>query len=178
MGVNNAKPHLIILPEDYANEQIAHGFHRSISNKGQVQILNKAKGWRKVINKFIDDHACKMLNKNRIMVLLIDFDEDQNRREQAIKIINDDLPVHNKEAILKAISERLFILGVFSDPEKLRGDKEIKQIVDKNKFDEIGRKLAEDCEGTNSNGIWKHKLLEHNKNDLNRMNQLVKHFLF
>ena len=177
MGVNIEMPHLIVLPEDYANEQIAHGFHRSINNTGQVQVLPKADGCMKVINKFVSDYANKMTNQNRRMVLLIDFDENENRREYAINRINTSLPEHNKEAILEAISERLFILGAYSNPEKLRGDKEIKKMIGENRFDEIGKKLAEDCLGANSNGIWQHHLLKHNMNDLNRLSRLVKQFL-
>ena len=52
MSVNRYKPHLLILPEDGANRQIANGFilHPSIAAR-HVQVLGEAGGWCSVIDK-------------------------------------------------------------------------------------------------------------------------------
>jgi hypothetical protein len=87
----------------------------------------------------------------RHVLILIDFDRDPGRRDEVQKYIPDDL------------KDRVFVLGVWSSPEELRNDQRIT-------FEEIGRKLREDCP-TGPGGIWSHELLKHNAEELDRMSK-------
>ncbi len=81
----------------------------------------------------------------RRMVLLIDFDEDSQRLRGVREKIPEDL------------SDRVFVLGVLSEPERLRTDVEMS-------FEEIGKALADDCvNDTRSANGWGHDLLSHKR---------------
>jgi hypothetical protein len=55
---NKHKPHVIVLPEDDANRQIANGFLLDPSIKPRnIQVLNPAGGWGKVLDSFLEDHV-------------------------------------------------------------------------------------------------------------------------
>jgi hypothetical protein len=95
---------------------------------------------------------------DRNMVLLIDFDDQNNRFSEV------------KQQIPEYLTDRVFILGVWSNPEKL------KQSIGMS-LENIGKELAKDCVNS-SNDLWGHDLLKHNKSELDRMIKLVKPFLF
>ncbi len=149
-----------MLPEDRANEEIANGFIQIPNvNSRTIKIERPAGGWKKVLKKFEEEHIAVMrqYTKSRV-VLLIDFDQRDDRLSYVNSQIPDDL------------KERVFVLGVFSNPESLRND------VGKN-FEGIGEALANNC-SDNTNDLWEHELLKHNKIELNRMISSVKPFLF
>lgn len=75
-----------------------------------------------------------------------------------------------KNQIPDEIIDRVFIIGVLSKPETLRAK------TNKN-FEKIGETLAEDC-SKNTNQLWRHELLQHNKAELYRIVVSVKPFLF
>lgn len=51
--MNKYKPHVLVLPEDDANRQIANGFLlNSNLNRNAIQILPIAGGWLKVVDTF------------------------------------------------------------------------------------------------------------------------------
>lgn len=81
MSINKYKPHLLILPEDDANRQIANGFIQNINvNQLTIQVLPFADGWLKTVDKFVDDYASEMQKyPKRMMVLLIDLDKRKSR---------------------------------------------------------------------------------------------------
>jgi hypothetical protein len=60
MSVNKYTPHILVLPEDDANRQLANGFllHPSLST--QIQVLEEVGGWSKVLDCFEKDHVKKM----------------------------------------------------------------------------------------------------------------------
>ena len=161
MSANRDRPHVIVLPEDRANRQIANGFqlYLSLSRQRQFQVLPEAGGWRRVLARFNADYASSMDSiPRRLMVLLIDFDNDVNRIETA------------KEQIPGPLNDRVFVLGVLTQPENLRR-------AGLGSFEAIGRAMARDChEGTNA--IWAHKLLQHNSDELARLSEHVRPFLF
>lgn len=160
MSLNKHKPHLLVLPEDDANREIANGFIlNSNVDESAIQVFPSAGGWQKTIDNFIKSHVSQMEQyPKRSMVLLIDFDQIDNRFEY----VKNQIPEH--------LVERVFILGVQSNPEKLRRD------LDK-KFEEIGESLAVDCvEG--SNQFWGQELLKHNQPELERMIKSIKPYLF
>ena len=160
MKINRYTPHIIVLPEDRANEEIANGFIQAPNvNYNIIQVERPAGGWTKVVDKFTEVHVPEMrIYSQRTIVLLIDFDERENRFSYVESQIPDDL------------KERVFVLGVQSNPESLRRD--IKKT-----FEDIGEALAKDC-SDNTNELWGHPLLEHNKTELERMILAVKPFLF
>ena len=58
MSVNVYKPHVLVLPEDDANREIANGFLLAPSLKlRNIQVLPCAGGWGKVLACFLDDHV-------------------------------------------------------------------------------------------------------------------------
>lgn len=91
--------------------------------------------------------------------MLIDF--DQHREERLVSI---------REEIPPTLIDRVFILGVLSEPEDLR-------IRINKSFEDIGKVLSQDCV-ENTRSLWGHDLLKHNETELDRMIQSVKPFLF
>ena len=156
---NKYQPHIHVFAEDDANRQIANGFLLGPNlNNRAVKVLALRGGWIKTVEEFTKEYAPEMRQlPERRMVLLIDFD-DENRLSYVESHIPDDLKA------------RVFVLGVLSEPENLRTD--IKKT-----FEEIGEALAKDC-SENTNELWGHTLLKHNKGELDRMASSVKPFLF
>src|SRR5258708_1638665 len=125
MSVNKFKPHVLIIPEDHADEQIVNGFvlHDQVKN---LDVDRPAAGWSGVLAKF-QIELVPYLNKYKEgrAILLIDFDNKyQDRRDHFEKAIPGDL------------KDRVFVLGVKATPEVL------KQSLGKD-FETIGKELAE-----------------------------------
>jgi hypothetical protein len=160
MSINKHRPHILVLPEDDANRQIANGFLLNLNlNSRAIQVLPEARGWENVVDKFTKDYATIMRQyPHRMMALLIDFDDDEDRLSYVQSQIPEDL------------IDRVFVMGVLSEPESLRRD------IRKD-FEGIGEALAKDC-SENTNQLWGHNLLKHNKSELDRMILSVKPFLF
>jgi hypothetical protein len=160
MSVNKYQDHVLVLPEDDANRQIANGFTCNLNvNERAIQILPIANGWEKVVDKFKENHVSEMRKfSKRMIVLLMDFDQNEERLSYVKIQIPEDL------------KDRVFILGVLSEPEDLKRSIGIN-------FESIGETLAKDC-SDNTNELWGHPLLRHNKTELDRMILSVKPFLF
>lgn len=156
---NKYRPHVVVLPEDEANRSIVNGFqlgHRI--NQRALEVLPEAGGWTHVRDQF-QRSLIPYLEKHRdaVAVLLVDFDEKAERREQVL----GQLP--------SSLSDRVFVLGVWSEPENLRSD--LRQSPE-----QIGRLLYDDCvEGTTT--TWGHPLLAHNALELERLLTLVRPIL-
>ena len=157
MGVNKHQPHVFVLPEDDANRQVATGFVLDLTR--QIQVLPVAGGWMQVLERFLSDHALDMKrNLNRCMVLLMNFDGQERRLDNA------------KDQIPEGLKERVFILGAWSEPENLRK-------AGLGSYEQIGLALARDCrEGTDT--TWRHELLKHNAGELARLRDQVRPILF
>jgi len=157
MSVNKSKPHVLVLPEDDANRQMANGFLLELSSR-QIQILSEAGGWTKVLDCFTQDHIWAMERfQQRFMVLIIDFDN----REDRLQTVKTKIPAH--------LANRVFALGALGEPEELR-----KPL---GTYESIGRALAKDCrEGTDN--IWSHNLLRHNAAEVHRLREHVRSILF
>lgn len=160
MSVNKYLPHILVLPEDEADSDIANGFLLNPQlNERSIQVLPYAGGWKVVIERFTKDFAPTMRQyPGRFFVLLIDFDEEESRFDYVKQQIPDDL------------IDRVFILGILSTPEKL------KKSLGKN-LEAIGEALSANC-SDNTDELWKHDLLKHNQNELERIVSSVKPFLF
>jgi hypothetical protein len=150
-----------VLPEDSATSQLANGFvnHVSVIIRA-VQVLPYVGGWENVIGQFKRYHLQKMSEfPERRIVLLMDFDGNPEGR---LAYVKNEIP--------EDIKDRVFLLGVYSEPEKLRN------AVGK-KFEAIGEALAEEC-AENKKTFWMHELLKHNEPELNRLFENVRPHLF
>jgi hypothetical protein len=92
------------------------------------------------------------------MVLLIDFDEREERLSDA------------KARIPLDLEERVFIIGALGEPEDLK--KEFGP-----SYEAIGMELATDCH-KETNEVWGHSLLRHNAAELDRLREHVRPILF
>lgn len=160
MSVNRYKPHILVLPEDDANRQIAAGFILDPNlNAWAIQVLPPVGGWKKVVDDFREVYAPVMKGyPERRIVLLIDFDQKYEKRLSCVKDISPELV------------DRVFVLGSLSEPEDL------KRNIGKS-FEKIGEALSQDCVN-NTRHLWGHDLLKHNESELDRMILSVKPFLF
>lgn len=159
MSVNRFLPHVLVLPEDDANLQLANEFHVQVNQLRQMQVLEVAGGWHEVLNLFEEVHVHEMERcPTRFMILLIDFDNNfKARLKQAL----DRIPPH--------LHDRVFVLGCLSEPEALR------QAL--GSYKAIGKAMAKDCrERTVS--TWGHELLQHNAGELERLREAVVPILF
>ena len=160
MSVNKFRPHVFVLPEDDANRQIARAFCLApfLSDR-QIQVLPEAGGWTQVLGRFKRNHVLGMDRySDRFVVLLIDFDGQETRLEEA------------KAEIPNELSDRVFILGTLTEPESLKQ-------AGLGSYDEIGLAIAKDCrDGTDI--VWGHDLLQHNAPELERLLQHVRPILF
>jgi len=160
MSVNKERPHLLVLPEDKANRQLANGFWLEVdpTRQRQMQVHAVAGGWTEVLNLFSSVHVTEMDRcPTRFMVLLIDFDGNENRLNQA----QHSIPQH--------LAERVFILGTLTEPEALKPHL--------GPYEEIGSKLAKDCREA-TDDTWGHVLLQHNAGELARLREHVLPILF
>jgi hypothetical protein len=149
-----------VLPEDDANRQMANGFLLDqYLSAWKIQVLEEVGGWRIVLDRFLSDHVAGMERyPYRFMVLLIDFDSKDDRLEYVKAMIPGNL------------TERVFVLGAWSDPETLKR-------ADFGDYETIGRAMARDCrEGTDT--TWGHNLLRHNASELARLREHVRPILF
>ncbi|MGA2075230.1 MAG: hypothetical protein ABSH52_17205 [Terriglobia bacterium] len=160
MSVNRHQPHVLVLPEDDANRQLAKGFllDQYLPN-WKIQVLEEAGGWTKVLEHFMEDHVAGMNRyPDRFMVLLIDFDDHPERLAEA----KAEIPDH--------LAGRVFVLGALSEPEGLTQ-------AGLGSLEQIGLGLAKDCrQGTEI--LWQHPLLRHNAPELERLLQRVRPILF
>jgi hypothetical protein len=122
-------------------------------------VLEVAGGWEKVLKRFNSDHVRDLARcSHRYMILLIDFDGKEDRLDRAKK----EIPVH--------LLDRVFILGVRTEPEDLKralgGTYEI-----------IGQRMEKDCR-EDTDTTWGHELLRHNAGEIDRLRQHVRPILF
>lgn len=151
----------MVLPEDDANRQLANGFHSGIdrSVERQMQILPPVGGWRRVLDAFERDHIRALVQyPSRVLVLLIDFDQEEERL------------AYVKAQIPSSLTERVFVLGVWSEPEKLKS-------AGLGSFEDIGERLAKECRQSVA-PTWDHELLRHNSPELKRLREVVAPIFF
>lgn len=160
MSVNKHLPHVLILPEDDANRQIANGFHLEVDplRSRKLQVLIEAGGRTQVRDQFLDNEVAGMERYlTRFMVLIIDSDGDANRVSSFIAAI----PLN--------LRERVFVISTLTEPEDLKPDF--------GSFEEIGSHLAKDCR-EDTDAIWGHDLLKHNAAEVARLRQYIRPLLF
>jgi len=160
VSVNKYQPHVLVLPEDDANRQIANGFvlDGSLATR-KIQVLEEVGGWSQVLEHFKMDYLAGMDQyPERYMVLVIDLDGKEDRLAKA------------KAAVPQHLEDRVFILGTWSRPEELRQ-------AGLGSYEQIGLKMAMDCR-EETDVTWGHQLLQHNHADLQRLREHVVPVLF
>jgi hypothetical protein len=161
MSVNRDQPHVLVLPEDDANRQLANGFHLQVewARQRRMQVLRVAGGWNEVLNLFESEYVAEMDRcPHRFMVLLIDFDRKEDRLAKA------------KARIPTRLIERVFILGTWTEPEDLKS-------ADLGSYEIIGSNMARDCR-EETNTTWGHELLQHNADEIERLRKHLRPILF
>ncbi len=150
--VNKYLPHVLVLPEDDANRQVANGFVKALDSAvlTKIQVLEEAGGWGAVLGRFESDHVAGMARyPHRHLILLIDFDRSADRLRMA------------RERIPERLMERVFVLGALSEPEALRS-------AGLGSYESIGREIAKGCR-EETMAIWSHELLRHNSGEIARL---------
>lgn len=158
MSENKFQDHIYFLPEDDANKDILNGLIVKLSTN-QIRVLNVAGGWSKAIEQFKSTHVQNLRRYTvRHFVLVIDIDKSETR----IKDFLNEVPVD--------LSERVFILGTWSEPEELKAKLQCN-------YEKIGNQIAEECKN-DSIDFWNHELLKHNMDELRRLNLVMKKIIF
>lgn len=149
--INKYIPHILVLPEDDADRNLALGFLRhSTIDDANVHLLTSARGWVRVVDEFVNVHALELTKYPlRYIVLVIDFDEDSKR----YAIVSDRIP--------DELRDRVFVLGAWSNPENLHK-------AQKMSLNSIGTVLAEECV-SGSMRLWNCEELKHNDAELRRI---------
>lgn len=158
---NKYKKQVWVLPEDDANRQIALGFTLEASIKERsIHVLPVAGGWAAIRDGFSHQYNNDLLRYSLCsMVLLVDFDDKGTRRLEEIL-----------SGVDPALKDRVFVLGAHDEPERLKTALRMT-------YEEIGKALAKECsDGTRT--TWEHKLLVHNRGELERMVSHVRPILF
>ena len=132
---------------------------RSAVDSRAVDVMAPAGGWHKVLDVFECEYLSTVRsNEFAHVVLLIDFDEVEDRRARVEERIPDD------------VKSRVFVVGSNDEPETLRS--ELNKVLE-----EIGRALANECLEDNFT-LWGHPHLIHNEAELQRLVEVVKPILF
>src|SRR5690606_29462498 len=128
--MNKYRPHLYVIPEDDADRQIANGFvlHARVDSR-RVQVVEPAGGWSRVLDIFEEEYLPLLQNLHTHVVLLIDFDKTPTERRASFNSV-----------IPENLWDRVFVIGPRETPERLRQSLE-------RTYEEIGRSLADDCDG-------------------------------
>ena len=159
MSVNKYQPHVLVLPEDDANRQLLNGFRMDpLLSIRRIGVLPVAGGWNEVLETFDSIHVAEMERcPFRSMILLIDFDGDEDRLSRA----QARIPGH--------LSDRVYILGAWTKPEDLK--------TALGSYETIGSAMARDCR-EETETTWGHALLRHNASELTRLREHVRPILF
>lgn len=163
MSPNRYQDHIIILPEDEADRQIANGFcssyHLGNANR-HVKVVNEAGGWFKAQALLEQTYVPYLKNheKSRV-VLVIDFDSNPDRRTDVLRNVPEELQA------------RVFVIGSLTDPEQLKSS------LNKT-LEEIGIAIADQCARETTDSLWNTDLLSHNLEEINRLSNEIRGLLF
>ncbi|MDX2037277.1 MAG: hypothetical protein SFX72_11555 [Isosphaeraceae bacterium] len=159
--MNNYIEHVLVIPEDEADEQVANGFvlNDRVDDR-RVQVMPVARGWSNVLKTFEDEYI-SYLRKYPLgqVVMLIDFDGQHEARMNRFR-----------EAIPDDLKDRVFVVGSSENPEMLKAALKVPRLED------IGRRLAEDC-AVGPGGLWDHEQLKHNAEERKRLEISVQKFV-
>lgn len=158
--MNKYRPHVLIIPEDDANRQLANGFvlHHAIATRAVGGTI-PAKGWTNVLSVFADEYVAYLRSyKHAYVILLLDFDRDDDRRTKC------------EQAVPADIKARVFLFGSRDEPEAVRRDVP-------ESLEAIGTRLAEECY-RESYELWTGRHFDHNDTERQKLSATVKSILF
>ena len=160
MSVNRSKPHLIVIPEDKADQDIVNGFSNCLElNERQFVVKKPAGGWEKGRARLLelsDSHLREYPDSHAVLV--IDFDKYNDRGSEI------------RKQVPEGVRDRVFVIGVLSNPE------ELKRSININ-FERIGTQIAKGCKESNTD-FWQHQLLAHNLEVIRRLSRAVRDIFF
>lgn len=156
--MNKYRDHLLIVPEDDANRELANGFLLGLPHGINAQVQRSAGGWPSARDELNNLVASMRNTPRRRVLVLVDFDEDGTRRSEVLRDLPEDL------------RDRVFLLGVWSNPERLQN------ALGHRSREVIGRELAAECLNS-QHSLWTHTLLRHNADELLRLRTQVLPFL-
>jgi hypothetical protein len=158
-SVNKYKDHLLIVPEDDANKDLAVGFQKVVPRGvNAIHIENVAGGWSSARDRLVSLSQTMRRFPSRRVLVLVDYDSCETRREDVLRDVPTDL------------KDRVYLLGVLSEPELLQ------RALSHRSREAIGEALAREClDGAHED--WKHPLLAHNAPELARLRAEVLPFL-
>jgi hypothetical protein len=156
--VNKYKDHLLIVPEDDANKDLAVGFQKIVRQASAIHIESVAGGWSSVQERLKNLVPSMQRFSCRRVLALVDYDEQEKRRDDVLR----DVP--------QGLLNRVYVLGVWSEPELLQ------RALDHRSREVIGEDLARECLG-GTLALWQHPLLVHNTRELSRLRADVLPFL-
>lgn len=158
--MNRFSPHLLVIPKDDANRQIATGFtlHHAVQSP-RMQVMPVAGGWSHVLKTFETEYLRRLQTFSHAHILmLIDFDDDVLPRLAKFH-----------QAIPATLQSRTFVIGTRNTPEILK--KALGMT-----FEKIGLELAAEC-SSGDRALWSHDELRHNEPEVLRLIETVKPFL-
>lgn len=160
MSTNVYKPHLLVIPEDKANQDIVNGFLLRLEvNERQLQVLDLANGWSRGKEKLLELSNGHLVRYNNAHALLVvDHDGNRNRGCEIKALISDE------------VKDRVFVIGVLSEPEELKSASQ--------KYEQIGGLIAEGCKADNTDFWQQESLLVHNLDEVRRLSKVVRDLFF
>jgi len=159
MSANKYQPHVLVFPQDDANNQLATGFVLKVKYDRRIQVLPEVGGWLSICEKFLSEHVKGMRKyPERNVVLLLDFNDQSDRANRV------------KEKVPEDLRSRVFVLGVQSEPEALKK-------AGLGSLEDIGRRLGKECR-EETKDVWRHGLLQQNAGELGRLEQAIRAFVF
>lgn len=168
---------LIVLAEDANTSQLAEGFiqHYAV-NEHRCRIHKYAKGWKDAAGVASALHLDR--NAEDYVVLVVDFDRDDPSAEIEQGVARR-ISMIKKLVAGNVHPDRLFILGARSETEsfKVAMHKYFKN--GSLTYEGIGEALAEECADHQKRvGAWGDDELVHNMDEIQKLEQTVKPFLF
>ncbi|OJW24712.1 MAG: hypothetical protein BGO49_06660 [Planctomycetales bacterium 71-10] len=157
---NRHKPHVIVVPEDDANRQLADGFvrHDAVVS-GSIQVVPPAGGWTAVLASLQNQYVARLRKYPKgHVVLLIDFDRQADRRA----LFDHEIP--------DPLKGQVFVIGSWDEPEEVRR-------TTGRTLDGIGFQLADECFRGGS-ALWDSQHFGHNAEERARLSSAVDSFLF
>ncbi len=157
MAPNRDFPHVLVMPEDEHNREMANGFLMGLpSPNRQIQVLPSAGGWKKALETVSSQGLASY--PRRFLVLLVDFDRDPGRPEFAASKIPGEY------------RERVFVIGSLHEPKDL-------VVAGLGSREKIGLALAEHCQH-DTNDTWSTPQLQHDTAELARLRVPIRPILF
>ncbi|MCR1809716.1 hypothetical protein [Sulfurospirillum sp. hDNRA2] len=161
MAVNRYRKHLVVFLEDKPYRSILNGVKILPNvNYNFIDVKNPCGGWLKVFEEFKKNLSLLHKYSECHILLLIDFDDEvgslsnfQSRKDMLQRLI----PL--------GCADRVFLLGVNHEESEA-----LKDFFGMSDFEDIGKKLVEDCPHGNLSH-WKNTHLECNLPEIERMRE-------